>query len=365
MKNLKRRIVTMLISLTLILTLSSAGVAQAPRRVEVNLDPGLTVLFDGLPQNFMNALGYPVLPMMFEYTTFLPVRALANLFEVPIDWDADTRTVILGEGELQPPPQPREGFPRTGRVSAYVDPGVSIRLDGEYQILTNVHGDRVYPIMFEGTTYLPVRALAGLFDTPIYWDGDTRTILLGDRPEVSDTPPIELAPIPDGWVSAPGQWGIGLGITNGDVRETGFPEQLSERLADWHLYNAMRLPDAVAGAESTAEFRIDLAHFGGRPVSGFAFQWFIGDTTADLVMGSRYRVSVINAEDGEVISHFDWDLTAATLSDIEWMEVVNFSVHGFTGVIDSVIISFRHLGGATISDIWVYDVFWFVLPDTQ
>jgi hypothetical protein len=250
---------------------------------------------------------------------------------------------------------------------------VSIRFDGEYQVLTNVHGDIIYPIMLEGTTYLPVRALAGLFDVEIDWDPYTRSVLSGAQPDEpaqpDDTPPDDIPPddippmpTPDGWGPAPGHWGIGLGITDGDVRESGFPRELQEHLREGPFHNAMRFPDSVAGEESSAEFRVNLAYFDGR-VDGFAFRWFIGGTTADLAMGSRYRTSIINAADGEVITFFDWDLNSTTI-DEPWEDFVTFAVHGFTESIDNIILSFRHLGGATISDIWVYDVYWFVLPDT-
>ena len=358
MKNLKRRIVSMLLVLTLTLTFALSGAAQEPRVVEVELDYTLTVLFDGEPQNFLNAVGLPVLPMWYGWSIYLPVRALANLFEVPIEWEAETRTVILDEGELQPPPEPAEGFPRTGTVQAVVDPGVSIRLDGEYQVLTTEQGDVIYPIMFEGTIYLPVRALAGLFEVRIRWVAEYITVLLGEQPDEPTQPP-DIPPRPnyEGWVSAPGH--LNTGITNGDVRESGFPEQLQNRLAEGHFYNAMRLPDAVMGEESTAEFRADSAYFEDGQANGFMFQWHIGGTTADLAMGSRYRVSIINTYDGEVIDYFDWTLTTATMLTMEWIELVTFIDHGFFESIDSVTVSFKHLGGATISDIWIFDVMWF------
>jgi len=34
----------------------------------------------------------------------------------------------------------------------------------------------VLPITYNGTTYLPLRAIANAFDTPITWEGSTQTI---------------------------------------------------------------------------------------------------------------------------------------------------------------------------------------------
>ena len=348
MKNLKCRMVAMFVVLTMILTLAAGSAAQEPSWVEVELDPGISVLLDGNEQIFRNAQGYVVLPMTFEWSTFLPVRALANLFEVPIDWDAESRTVILGEGELQPPPEPRDGTPHEGRVNALVDPSISIRFDGEYQVLTNVHGDIIHPILLDGTTYLPVRALAGLFDVEIDWDGATRTVILGEVPQ---EPPPELPPdVEPDWFEVP--WGLGHpGETTGEILDTDFPERLQERMSGFHLFYAIRLPDAVSGEISSVRFRTDTE------VTGISFDWYIGATTADLDMGSRYRVSVINADDNTVIWHFDWDLNYVTW-DEEWLEFVNFEQLRPLDMISDVIITFQHLGGATLSDIWIFGFWW-------
>ena len=52
----------------------------------------------------------------------------------------------------------------------------TIRVDGDKQIFRNVDGERVYPILFEGTTYLPVRAIGELMDKTVYWDEGKKEI---------------------------------------------------------------------------------------------------------------------------------------------------------------------------------------------
>lgn len=46
--------------------------------------------------------GNPVYPIIYNGTTYLPVRAISNMLDIPVDWDASTKTVILGTEEKPP-----------------------------------------------------------------------------------------------------------------------------------------------------------------------------------------------------------------------------------------------------------------------
>lgn len=66
-----------------------------------------------------------------------------------------------------------------GSVS-YASNYVRIILDGEELIAKDANGSRVYPIIVDGTTYLPIRAIANAFGKSVYWDGANYTVYLGD-----------------------------------------------------------------------------------------------------------------------------------------------------------------------------------------
>lgn len=65
------------------------------------------------------------------------------------------------------------------QITATVDPTVSISYNGEKQVMTDAKGTQIYPIIFNGSTYLPVRAISNLFSVPVNWDDSTRTVILG------------------------------------------------------------------------------------------------------------------------------------------------------------------------------------------
>lgn len=75
------------------------------------------------------------------------------------------------------------------RVSADLRPDITVTVDGKDQTLLDKNGDVVYPITYEGTTYLPIRALGNVMDLDVEWNGKTQTISLYTR---TDTKPEDL-----------------------------------------------------------------------------------------------------------------------------------------------------------------------------
>ena len=63
-------------------------------------------------------------------------------------------------------------------VTATMRYDMTIRLDGEALTLRDANGNVVQPMMFEGTTYLPLRAIADLLGLDVGWDGATQTVSL-------------------------------------------------------------------------------------------------------------------------------------------------------------------------------------------
>lgn len=56
-----------------------------------------------------------------------------------------------------------------------------VQTNGQVQTLKNANGELVYPMLYEGTTYLPVRAIAELNNKEVVWYEDTKTIDIVDK----------------------------------------------------------------------------------------------------------------------------------------------------------------------------------------
>ncbi len=83
---------------------------------------------------------------------------------------------------------------RTTTLYDVIAEGVEIVIDGQKLIPTDANGNIVEPIIYNGTTYLPVRAIANAFDKPVYWDGPNYTVYLGQVPPPGglEYPTVEL-----------------------------------------------------------------------------------------------------------------------------------------------------------------------------
>ena len=63
-------------------------------------------------------------------------------------------------------------------VQVVIARDVQVSLNGELQNLRTVEGEKVHPIIHEGTSYLPVRAIAELAGLDVDWDAESGTVLL-------------------------------------------------------------------------------------------------------------------------------------------------------------------------------------------
>ena len=65
------------------------------------------------------------------------------------------------------------------QITADLDSGITIKYNGNTQIMKDANGKTVYPIIYEGTTYVPIRAVSNMLGIDVKWVGSTRTVELG------------------------------------------------------------------------------------------------------------------------------------------------------------------------------------------
>lgn len=138
----------------------------------------ISVILNGTPIDTRDEGGTPVPPFAESGTTYVPVRAIATALNLNVAWDGITGTVFIGDrGEAQPE----------------LGEKINIYINGEKFIPRDADGDEVAPVVKEGTTYLPVRAIAQAFGKKVDWDGAASSVLIKDASTVDTEKTYKIA----------------------------------------------------------------------------------------------------------------------------------------------------------------------------
>lgn len=121
----------------LLLTVVTASFATT-KAIEIvaKIDPGIKVSLDGKQLDLKSADGQPVHLVVYNGTTYLPVRAFSNAFGLHVDWDSSSRTVVLKS------PAPTDGKTNDAKQSDQV------------QITPGNVATKVGDIVFQNETFI-------------------------------------------------------------------------------------------------------------------------------------------------------------------------------------------------------------------
>ncbi|MBQ8540615.1 MAG: RICIN domain-containing protein [Clostridia bacterium] len=125
----------------------------------------ITVVIDGVELVPKDVNGNIVRPILQNGTTYLPVRAVAGALNLTIEWDSATKSVFINGAP--------ENAEKTDVVNVYIN--------GEKIIPMDINGNVVNPILKDGTTYLPIRAISEHFNKTVSWEQETHTVILTSR----------------------------------------------------------------------------------------------------------------------------------------------------------------------------------------
>ena len=120
------------------------------------------VEIDGAPVKCQDVNGNEVSPLLIEGTTYLPVRAISKALNLEIEWEDSTKSVFIN------------GKPEKSEKSD----NVNIYINGTLFTAKDALGNAVHPILKDGSTYLPIRAIGEAFGKRVSWIDETKTAVL-------------------------------------------------------------------------------------------------------------------------------------------------------------------------------------------
>lgn len=173
--------------ITIAALMALATTAFATNEVTVTEAGNFHIYYNDVEKGFTDVNGTIVRPIVLEGTTYLPVRAASELVGLSASWNGETSTVTLtagsGTGCVTTAPAPIA----QRAVSATIADNFTIIYNNTKQSFADANGKVVYPVVKDGTTYLPIRALCSMLNIPVEWNGTTSSIYLGTH---------TVAPIP-------------------------------------------------------------------------------------------------------------------------------------------------------------------------
>lgn len=69
----------------------------------------------------------------------------------------------------------------TSQISAFINRGISMTWDGRAFEPRETDGSRLYPIVYDGRTYLPAKFVADKAGIDVDWDASTQTVIFNSR----------------------------------------------------------------------------------------------------------------------------------------------------------------------------------------
>ena len=163
----------------------AAGAAGTPYYAQARLRPDVPVRIGGIVQTFYDAQGNEVHPLNYGGTTYVPIRAVGELMGKNVNWDAANLTATIGGERTTPATQ---GTPDTTAVAqnitVLIRPDYTIVVDGVARTFRDVDGKVVDPLLYEGSIYLPLRAIGEMMGMNVEWDATDGTVFLSG--EVTD-----------------------------------------------------------------------------------------------------------------------------------------------------------------------------------
>ena len=164
---------------TLVMIAAMAMPVMAAAEYETaRLRPDFTIVIDGEEMNFKRADGSAAFALVYEDSTYLPLRAIGEALGRNVNWDEKTKTITL-EGKRTAKDSSNKAVEGTAKnVTVQVRNDFTIVIDGKEQTFKTSAGKAIYPLLYDGSTYLPLRAIGQIMGKDVNWDNDTKTVTL-------------------------------------------------------------------------------------------------------------------------------------------------------------------------------------------
>ncbi len=169
-----------------VLTAQTTQTAQAIQTVQAQLRPDISIVIDGVDTDFQTASGAAVYPILYNGSTYLPLRAIGEVMGKNVNWDEENKIITLSGTRTDTTTNKQNPAAETQNIQIQVRPDFTIVIDGTVQQFKTASGSVIYPVLYNGSTYLPLRAIGEIMNSQVGWDSQNKVVTLTSSYTVTD-----------------------------------------------------------------------------------------------------------------------------------------------------------------------------------
>ena len=148
---------------------------------EAQLRPDFTIIIDDEVNYFKSADGKYIYPILYNDSTYLPLRSIGEIIGKNVNWDESTKTITLSGKRDSYKNTTKPSSAKIADIDVQERRDFTIILEGEECNFKDANGKAVYPLLYNGSTYLLLIAISEIMGNEVIWDGDYKVITLRDK----------------------------------------------------------------------------------------------------------------------------------------------------------------------------------------
>ncbi|MBQ8299599.1 MAG: N-acetylmuramoyl-L-alanine amidase [Clostridia bacterium] len=187
--------------LTILFCLTSiVSYAADDESVSAIINREISIVYNNELKAFSDVKGTKVDPISYNYTTYLPIRAISALFNTPVEWDGENNKVLIGKGDIVTSTVKTVDSFEKGKneeVNLTLSKSLVVEYQDKAQTFKDANEVIVYPLSYEGTTYLPVRAISNMYGASVDWNEENQRITLALENKVAKITDVIIKVVDD------------------------------------------------------------------------------------------------------------------------------------------------------------------------